>query len=108
MAEAKMEEIIIEYLKREGEFSDGEKNTYIDIKEYLDDDNYDDSNSNHVKFYYTYVHDDDMEYEIAEYIERIIIRKEERDCSIEAFIDEYLDFSYCKHNPNHDIYISIT
>ena len=102
-----MEKKIIEYLNREGKFSDGEKNTYMEIKTYLDE-NYDDNNPNHVKFHYTYVVDDDMEYRISEYIERIIERKEEHDCSIEEVIDEYLDFSYDKRNPNHNIYISIT
>ena len=108
MAEVEMEIVLVEYLEKEGKFKAGEKNTYMDIKAYLDDDNYDGNNPNHVKFHYIYVVDDDMEHKIAEYIKKIIERKEERDSSLEEAIDEYLDFSYDKHNPNHSIYISIT
>ena len=107
MAEVEMEKMLVEYLKREGKFKDGEKNTYMDIKNYLDDDNYNDSNPNHANFHNTYVVEDDMEDRISEYIERIMERKEERDFSLENEIDEYLDFSYDKNNPNHETYISI-
>ena len=107
MADVEMEKMIVDYLKREGKFNDGEKNTYMEIKNYLDE-HYDDNNPNHVKFHYTHVVDDDMEYEITTYIEKLMEKNEERDCSIEDAINEYLDFSYDKHNPNHSVYISIT
>jgi hypothetical protein len=107
MAESKMEKMLAEYLKREGKFVEGEKNTYFDIKIYLDDDNFDDNNPNHVSFHNTYVVEDDMEDKISEYIERIMERKEERDFSLENEIDEYLDFSYDKNNPNHETYNSL-
>ena len=105
MVEAIMEKLIAEYLEKEGKFIEG-KNTYVDIYDYLYE-NYDENNQKHVEFHNNYVVEEDVEEMMADYLVHLHDGGE-RDYSLEEVIDEYLDFSYDKNNPNHDTYQILT